>query len=388
LNRLKILASHPVQYHVPFFRELVNDGMDIEVGYYHEGTAARVRRDPDFGIDIQWDIDLLSGYSYRIFLKGIANYHWPEQFQIAVKLLPWAMQDRKVPLLLVGWFAELVWLIWLLRILGQGPIIVMSETTPLSFSMTPKPGWRVFLLRQLLQNSTANLFIGSRNHEFLRDMDVMEAKLFHMPYSVDNSRFAAEVIRLLPNRIQLCQQFGLDPDKPVFLFCGKLISKKRPLQLLEAYLQAGLAQQAQLLYIGEGELRPDLEKRIQHQNLEHVHLLGFLNQSQMPMAYVLGELLCLISDTSETWGLVVNEAMASGRPVIVSETVGCAADLVTEETGWRVPQDDLPALVRQMRFAYDHRHFWRRMGDSARQKIAGHTFVCMADGLKSAVASI
>ena len=87
----------------------------------------------------------------------------------------------------------------------------------------------------------------------------------------------------------------MDPELPTYLFCGKLINKKRPLQLLDAYLSAGLAERAQLLYVGEGELRQELEERIRAQGLKHVHLLGFLNQNDMPLAYVLGELLCLIS---------------------------------------------------------------------------------------------
>jgi len=385
MTNLKILESHPVQYHVPFFRALIAEGVDIAVGYYHQGTAGRVAHDDGFGIDIAWDIDLLSGYPHRIFVAGTANYHWLEQIKVAPQLLSWALRDRQTPLLLMGWFTELVWLIWLLRILSHAPIIVISETTPLSFAATPKPRWRIVLLRWLLQHTTANLFIGSRNRTFLREMGVPEERLFLVPYSIDNTRFRTEVKRCLPERHKLCKQYGLNPEMPTFLFSGKFINKKRPLQLLEAYISAGLADQAQLLYVGEGELRPQLEKRIQELGLRHVHLLGFFNQTQMPLAYVLGEILCLISEPTETWGLVVNEALACGRPVIVTDTIGCSPDLVESANGWVTPLDDHDQLTKTLLLAIERRAEWNKMGEIGRKKVAQNIFESMADSISVAL---
>lgn len=384
LYDLKILASHPVQYHVPFFKEISAAGLNIEVGYVHQGTAGRIAHDHGFGIDFAWDLDLLSGYPYRIFNQGLEKYRASRQIRFTYRLLLWALQDRRTPLLLVGWFTELIWLIWLLRILWRAPTLVMSETTPLSFAAIPKPGWRVSLMRWLFQNTTINLFIGSRNRTFLQEMGVSDTQLFPVPYSVDNARFAAEAKRLMPERLKLCQKYGLDPEKPVFLFCGKLIEVKRPLQLLEAYLDAGLADQAQLLYVGEGRLRPELEHRIQELGLKNVHLIGFLNQTQMPLAYVLGELLCLVSE-AETWGLVVNEALACGRPVIISDTVGCGPDLVNETTGWVTPADDHEKLTKTLLGAIKCYPNWQKMGNLGQIKVMGNTFSEMADGIISAL---
>ena len=132
---LKILSSHPVQYHVPFFRAIIAEGVDIEVGYYHQGAAGRVSHDPGFDIDFEWDIDLWMGIPTGYF-SGNMQYHWLEQIKVAPRLLSWALQDRQTPFLLMGWFNELIWLLWLLRIFRKAPIIVMSETTPLSFTAT------------------------------------------------------------------------------------------------------------------------------------------------------------------------------------------------------------------------------------------------------------
>ena len=374
-----------MQYHVPFFRAIHARGVDIEVGYFHQGTAGRVGHDAEFGIDFEWDIDLLDGYPHRIFISGAVKPQWLKRFKAGLQLLTWALQERSTPLLLMGWFSILIWLIWVIRIFMRAPTLMMSETTQMSFAAKDKPRWRKYLLRWLLQHTTANLYIGRSNRNFLRGMGVFKNRLFHVPYSIDNARFTAEASRLSADRPRLCHEYGLDAELPTYLFCGKLISKKRPLQLLEAYLSAGLADRAQLLYVGEGELRPELERRIRVHGLKHVHLLGFLNQTEMPLAYVLGELLCLISGPTETWGLVVNEALACGRPVMISDTVGCGPDLVGIENGWVTQADDPNQLASLLLQTFEQHTNWSKMAEAGRKKVAKNTFSGMSCGAISAL---
>ena len=318
-------------------------------------------------MEFAWDINLLEGYPYRIFNQKSTGAGFREQLRTAPSLLAWALKKPQTPLLLIGWFAEFVWLIWLMRIIAGAPIMVFGDNTP---AYHQKSGWRAALLRWLLHRTDAVFYVGQRNHEFWRGLGVAEEKLFFTPHSIDNERFAADFRKLAPQRRALCQQFGIDPDLPVFLFCGKLIPKKRPLELLDAFLEAGLQAHAQLVYVGNGELYSELESRILLENLDAVHLLGFFNQSQMPLAYVLGEMLCLISSEEETWGLVVNEALACGRPVLISDRVGCGPDLVSPENGWIVPFDHPEklslALAEALRISK-----WTEMGrtDKARLKV-------------------
>lgn len=387
MKNLRILASHPVQYHVPFYRTLAEGGVSIEVCYYHAGAAGRVGHDLEFGLDIQWDIDLLGGYPYRTLIKGTAEYTLAEQFRYIFRLAAWVLKER-TPILLMGWFIESVWLVWALALLLRIPALVLSETTPQSYAAGPKPKSRTRLLSRLLTRTQAGLYVGTKNRYFLSSMGVPENRLFPVPYSVDNARFSSEAERLLPQRSVLCARYGLDAEMPVFLFCGKLIPKKRPLDLLEAYQAAGLSDKAQLIFVGDGLLRPQLEDRVRKLGLKHVHVLGFFNQSQMPLAYVLGEILCLVSDATETWGLVVNEALACGRPVIVSDTLGCAPDLVDEENGWVVPLDDREKLTRTLGLAFANYPNWVNMGNAGRARVAGNTFASMADGVALALRTI
>lgn len=224
---LKIFASHPVQYHVPFYRALLDAALDIDVLFYHRGTAGRIALDQEFGIPIEWDVDLLSGYPYCICLDKQATYSLLEQLRILPYLIKWAFGKRKTPLLLMGWSSELAWLTWLLRVLTRAPIMILSETTPQSFADRPKPRWRVSLLNWLILRTQAVLYIGQRNRLFYESIGVPGQKLFNTPYSVDNARFSAVIESNRPRKSELRRSYGLDPDLPVFLFCGKLIPERK-----------------------------------------------------------------------------------------------------------------------------------------------------------------
>ena len=387
MPHLKILTSHPVPYHVPVFRALVRQGVSLDVGYYHHGPAERKFRDPGFGIEFAWDVDLLSGYPHRFFHDGPACYSASEQITVARRCLPWALKGPRSPLLLMGWFAEVVWLIWLLRVMGRAPVLMLSETNKLSFAAAPKPWLRVALLRTLLSRTSAVLCIGNRNRSFMTAMGVPKERLFSAPYSIDNDRLSAQKKRLSPGRAELRRARGLDPDLPAFLFSGKLIPKKRPLELLEAYLAAGLKDRAQLIYVGDGILSDRIKHRARDAAANHVHLLGFFNHSEMPRAYVMADLLCLPSDGRETWGLVVNEALACGLPVIVSDACGCTPELVGPDNGWSIPGDDRGALKQALADAFRRRAEWPAMGQAGRRKVAGHTFGALTQGIREALRS-
>jgi len=110
----------------------------------------------------------------------------------------------------------------------------------------------------------------------------------------------------------------------------------------------------------------------------------------MPLAYALGDALCLFSDTpAETWGLVVNEALACGRPVIVSECCGCAPDLVEGKgTGWVVPAGDVRAASSALNAACARRSEWPAMGERGWAVVANHSFARMAESITAALSSL
>ena len=273
-----------------------------------------------------------------------------------------------------------LWLVWAIRILLGFPVAVISETTLQSYQQVPKPRWRTRFLSWLLSHSLCYA-IGTNNRAFLEQMGVPASRIVMTPYSVDNAYFAARQQALLADRAGLCREYGLDPDLPTFLFCGKLIEKKHPLDLLKAYLISNVHRKSQIIFVGDGQLRQSIEKYITANQLNYAHVIGFLNYSQLPIAYVLGEVLCLVSDPTETWGLVVNEACACKRPVIVSRTVGCAPDLVGPENGWVLDNPSVEALAQALQEAYNQRGRWSEMGSAGYTRGARHTFANMAAGV-------
>jgi glycosyltransferase involved in cell wall biosynthesis len=136
--------------------------------------------------------------------------------------------------------------------------------------------------------------------------------------------------------------------------------------------------------VGDGALRPAVEEEIRTTGAP-IHLTGFLNQSAIPDAYGAADALVLASET-ETWGLVVNEAMACGLPAVVSDRVGCAADLVTDgETGFVYPCADVPALASRLARLASEPALVNRLSDAARKRVAVYSVKEAADGLCRAV---
>jgi len=124
-----------------------------------------------------------------------------------------------------------------------------------------------------------------------------------------------------------------------------------------------------LLVVGTGELEATARERVASAGLP-VTFAGFLNQSAIPEAYVAADCLALPSDCGETWGLVVNEAMACGLPAVVSDRVGCGPDLVEPGvTGALFPCGDTTALAETLGRLCGDPAALMRMGEAARQRV-------------------
>src|SRR5206468_11090595 len=164
-------------------------------------------------------------------------------------------------------------------------------------------------------------------HVYLNAFGIPESQVFNGPHCVDNDFFSAQaaLYQTTETRPELRQSLGINIHDFVILFVGKFENKKRPVDAVRAAARLGPG--VSLLMVGMGELNEELHVAAQRLNVRVV-FAGFLNQSQRGRAYAAADCLVLPSDWGETWGLVVNEAMATGVPCVVSDRVGCAPDLV------------------------------------------------------------
>jgi len=201
------------------------------------------------------------------------------------------------------------------------------------------------VLRRLLSRIDRMLYIGEGNRQFYLEQGIDERRLAPAPYCVDNRRFAAAAAAVRNARGRIREEWRIPAEAFCFLFAGKFMAKKRPLDLIEAagHLQDALpSRKIHLLWVGTGELGGQLRQACHtsfdleagafnpasRQNGPNASFIGFLNQSEISRAYVAADCLVLPSDDNETWGLVVNEAMASGLPCIASNGCGCVEDLI------------------------------------------------------------
>jgi glycosyltransferase involved in cell wall biosynthesis len=204
--------------------------------------------------------------------------------------------------------------------------------------------------RWLLRQFDGFLTVGQRNREYLEHFGVSADKIFFAPHFVDNEWFAAKAERGMRSA-ELRQQWGADERTFVALFAGKFIAKKRPLDLLRAvatFNRQPSTANVLPVFVGAGELEAELREFATREKLR-AHFAGFKNQSELPAVYAAADALVLPSDGGETWGLVVNEALACGTPVIVSDAVGCAPDLIEAgATGFTFPLGEATALAARL----------------------------------------
>ncbi len=363
---LAILTTHPIQYQTPIWRGLAAaEDVPFTVMFMSD-QGLKARFDPGFGRELAWDIDLLEGYPHEFFPVRTG----PKQDAFGwLKLVPGfgaMLRDRGVKVLWVqGWQVQAYWqAIWSARKAGI-QIWLRGESNLRSNRGGLKQSLKWLLLKQLLKRVDYFLTIGKANAAFYQRLGYSPDRMIRAPYCIDNRRFADQAASLRTQRAAIRREWGIPDDAFCFLSVGKFIDKKRPLDIVAALgrMQKESPQRKiHMLWVGTGELSDALRSACDVRycasgglqegdgsSKPTASFAGFLNQSEIARAYAAADALVLPSDAKETWGLVVNEAMASGVPCIVSAECGCADDLVLPHfPEFCYPMGDLDRLVAAM----------------------------------------
>ena len=365
--RVLLVASHPIQYQAPWFRALAASGeLDLCVLFVQQPDARQQGR--GFGIAFEWDVPILEGYRWQRVpeLRGPGGLKGFFAARIADPVALLRDHDPDV-VLITGWHAWALVQMLLAASRLRIPVVMRGESN----ALRQRPWPTRLLHRLLLRRCAAFLPIGKASHQFYRGYGMPEQVLFDTPYFVDNDRFTRSAQESLPKRPALRERWHIPPAAFCFCYAGKLEPKKRILDLLAALRIAAGKTDARLhlLVVGTGELM----ERAQAEATQHalpVTFAGFLNQSEIAAAYVAADCLVLPSDYGETWGLVVNEAMACGKPAIVSDRVGCGPDLVTEgATGAVFPFGNIAALAERLVWLASNPLRAREMGAAAHERV-------------------
>ncbi|HEX4132670.1 MAG TPA: glycosyltransferase family 4 protein [Pirellulales bacterium] len=326
--RLAMVVSHPIQYYAPLYRRLAQrDDLDLRVFFTWFGQQQAVW-DKGFEREFAWDIPLVDGYPFEAVpnrARDPGTHHF------------FGIDNPGLPSRLLAWRPDVVHLtgyafaghLRALRALARRGVPVLFRGD--SHLLGRRGGWKQWLrklaLRQIFRWPAGFLYVGKHNRDYYRAFGVPESKLFYCPHSIELERFAERAEEFEIKARQWRWELGIDDDRFVLVFAGKLQAKKQPVELMRA-VAAINDPRLVLVVVGDGPERPAVDA-LAAQYPDRFRLLPFQNQSVMPIVYRLGEVFVLPSQaTDETWGLAVNEAMACSRAVVASDLVGCVPELV------------------------------------------------------------
>ncbi len=317
--RLAIITTHPIQYYAPVFKLLAQKiGLMV---FYTWGEQSVSKHDPGFGKTVEWDIDLLDGYSYQ-WVDNTAADPGSHHFKgiVTPGLIAQITEWEPDALLVYGW-AYHGHLAVMRHFKNKVPILFRGDSTLLDERPGLRNSLRPVYLKWIYRHISCALYTGTSNRAYFKKYGVPEQHLIFAPHAVDNKRFGIQ-----QDTTFLRQQLHIDQGDIVVLFAGKLEEKKAPGSLLTAFISLA-SPGCHLIIVGAGILEVSLKQ--QADKYPNIHFMDFQNQTMMPAIYQMCDLFCLPSaGPGESWGLAVNEAMAAGKAVLVSDKAGCAADLV------------------------------------------------------------
>lgn len=386
--RLAVVNSHPIQYFAPLYRQIAKTpDIDITVYYCSRQGLDRGHIDPGFGREVVWDVPLLEGYRSR-FLPNLGGDRGVRGFFsiINLSIIGELLRERYDAVLIHGHnLATNILALVTAKLVGTK--VFMRGETHLQLergrvkNVLRKPVMSLFYLL-----CDAFLYIGTRNREFYEEHRVPKEKLFCAPYAVDNQFFIARSGHFASQRKKIREELGIADGVPVILYASKLTSRKRPMDLMRAFNKLrGRGIVASLVVVGDGPERASIERFLATHGDTNVKLLGFKNQSELPKYYAIADMFVLPSE-NEPWGLVINEVMCAGIPVITTREVGAATDLVVEgKTGCVYGGGDWNALSSAMANLLENGDLRMRLGRNALERIKSWGYPECISGIRGAL---
>ena len=382
--RLGIVVTHPIQYQVPLFRHLAARSSVEPLVFFLSEHGLAESFDPGFGRAVKYDVPLLGGYDHRMVRNRSPKPAVGTPWGVFNPSLPALIRRSHIDALLVHGYSNMShWLAYATAVSSGIPYLLRGESRPDKGGVhSAKMMAKRALLRPLVRHAGACLAIGEENRKFYSSYGAQSDRIFFAPYSVDTERFSEAGAVGRAHRTSMLGSLGLEPEIPLVLFAAKLVSWKRPIDVVMAMDQ--LDHPANLIVIGDGPRRHDMEQLTSGR--PWMRTLGFVNQGEIAEWYGAADLYVLPS-SREPWGLAVNEAMAAGAVPIVSDTVGCAPDLVTRDVGWVHATGDSGALARAIAEGCQPGALTERRA-AAQRRSAEYGIAATAYGIETAVAAV
>lgn len=361
--KLLIFDTHPIQYRSPVFRELQRKIGECKVYFFNETFDGNRWWFHEVGkIPKQtWELPLRNGFENRV-LGTQGKPPWKNYYEMKRVIL----SERPDAILLYGYYLPEHWEILHIANSLKIPVMFIGET----FS-DGKSAIRRFLKGPLVQyffNHVAHFVaIGDRTHAFYRHWDIPKEKITLAKYCIDTGFFNLPEPVSKTLRTELRASLKIPEEAFVNLFVGRLFDRKRPQDVLQVHQWYKNDPNFFTVIVGNGPMEEELRK--QAQGLERVFFVGFKNQEETRAFYHACDLLYVPSEY-ETWGLVINEAFASGTTALVTSTCGASGDLVLHgDTGFSYPVGNVPRAISFVDRLFKQRTQCKAMGENAKRKV-------------------
>jgi glycosyltransferase involved in cell wall biosynthesis len=371
--RVAIITEIVAPYRLPVFNCLARStNIELHVIFLSE-TDPSLREWRIYSDEIEFSYDVLRNWRRRL---GAYNF-----------LVNWGLQqhlERISPdVVICGGYSYLAsWQAarWCSR--HRVPLALWSEST--AHDDRNEYAMVEFLKRLFLRNCQAFVVPGRSAFDYLQSLGIPEEAIVTAPNAVDNDFYRQHALMARTNASHYRAHYQL-PQR-FFLYSGRLTKSKGVFDALDAYaaLAASVRSEVGLVFAGNGQAKRHLQERAKGIDPGHVQFAGFVQREDLPAYYALAEML-IFPTYSDPWGLVVNEAMASGLPIISTSVAGCAADLVENgRNGFVVSAGAVDELASGMDLLTRNREMRSRFAAHSQQKISSYSPAACAQGLATA----
>jgi len=378
MKKLAIITTHPIQYYAPVFK-LLHQRKNIEIKVFYTLGRQEFKYDHGFGKTVDWDIPLLEGYPYETVVNTSPNPGSHNFKGVVNPMITEQVQNWKPDAVLVYGWAYNGHLKALRYFKNKLPVYFRGDSTLLNESKSIKSLVKRIFLNWVYWHVDHAFYVGESNKNYYKQYGLKESQLSFAPHAIDNERFKVDRSTEVA---ELRSSLKIKDDDILVLYAGKFEPVKNVELLLAAFVNLNRPN-VHLLLAGNGINEQSLKSTAAESGVaSRVHFLDFQNQTYMPVLYQSANLFCLPS-VSESWGLSVNEAMACGKAILVSDKVGCAASLVTESINGAIfKASDINSIIEKLQMLTADKKILSAYGDQSRSIIKDWNFENMAAAIE------
>lgn len=381
--RVAFVTTHFIAYQAALFRHLADDPrIDFHVFVWSD-RGRTAYREVEGGALVDWGVPVSDGYPFTLLHGFDTPYRLVRSGRQFYRAL---CSDRFDAVVVPAYGNTYAWVSLFVAALAGIPVITSGHSI-LKATTWWKRAIKRIALPGLFRRMQAFLPQSSRSVALFRHYGAPADRVFIFPFAVDNCFFFEQCERYRPLRESVRKELGIPTDTLVVLSVGKLVDRKRPLDILRALEKLDGGPRVCAVFVGDGPLRPQIERQATGSRTR-VLLAGFRTQRELPKYFTAADVFVLPSQ-EDPWGAVINEAMCFGLPVVTTEAVGATGDIVRSGVnGFIYSPGAIDQLAQALGTLIARPELRRQFGERSRVIIQGWGFEQCSAGLVRALSTL